>query len=342
MKHSALSGLWAVLFAILLSVSSARADEVRLVNGDRLTGDIISLENQTLLLKTTYAGDIRINWSKVACIVSPKKLAFVLKTDEVLTGQTDCPSDGVIQIKAETTGTTLQIPLADLQAVNRPPAPAVTYKGSIVAGGSRTDGNTDSRALNTSAQLVVRSKRERLTLAAAYNYGKTDETLTARNATGSIKYDFFMTKKLYTYAQTLFERDDLQDLRLRNAFGLGMGYQFFDSERMSLAAEAGPSYYQEDFRQAEDQNYSTGRWSIAFQHDIIPKRLKFFHLHEGYVSLEKSNAYYFRSEQGFRIPVAKNFFANFQVNYNYNSQPTPGKRKDDTTYIFGLAYDFGL
>lgn len=342
MKSRFVSILWIGVVLLGLGLKPAAADEVRLVNGDRLTGDIISLENQILLLETTYAGAIRIHWSKVVCIISPKKLTFVLKTDEILTGHADCPSDNTIQIKAEAEDKSQEISLADLQAVNRPPAPAVTYKGNIVAGGNRTDGNTDSLALNTSAQLVIRSSRQRLTLNGAYNYGESDDTLSARNANGSIKYDFFTTKKLYTYVQTLFERDDLQDLRLRTTFGLGMGYQFVDSERTSLALEAGPSHYQENFRQAEDQNYSTGRWSAVFNHEIIPKRLKLFHMHEGYYGLEKSNSYYIRSEQGFRIPVAENFFANFQFNYNYTSQPAPGKRQGDITYILGLAYDFEL
>ncbi|MBU0986075.1 MAG: DUF481 domain-containing protein [Proteobacteria bacterium] len=332
----------ACLTVLLLCTFGAAADEVRLANGDRLTGDIISIENQVLLLKTGYAGDIRINWSEVVCIVSPKALDIVLKSGEIVKGQAACPASGQIQIKSPIDQKTVHLLLSDLKALNPPPKKILAYKGNIVAGGSRSDGNTDSQALNTSAQLVIRSKRQRLTLTGAYNYGETDETLTARNAAGSIKYDFFTTQKLYTYAQSLFERDDLQDLRLRTTFGLGMGYQFIDAERTSLSVEAGPSYYQEDFIAAEDQSYSSGRWSIKFNHEIVPKRLNFFHMHEGYYSFEESNSYYVRSEQGLRIPVAKNFFANFQVNFNYNSQPAPGKRKDDIIYIFGLAYDFEL
>jgi putative salt-induced outer membrane protein YdiY len=325
---------------LLLCAGMAAADEVRLANGDRLSGEILRAENQVLVLKTSYAGDIRIKQPEVVCIVSQQKLSFLTTSDETMTGWAACPSDGVVQIKDETKDQPVTISLFDIKAVNPKVQSSVTYKGYIVAGGSRADGNTDSRALNTSAQLVIRSKRQRLTLAGAYNYGKTDETLSARNANASIKYDFFATKKLFTYAQTLFERDDVQDLRLRKTFGLGLGYQFIDNERTSFSAEAGPSYYTEDFTQTEDQEYAAGRWSIRFNHELIPDRLIVFHFHEGYYGFEGSGSYYIRSEQGFRIPVAKNFFANFQINFNYNSQPGVGKRKDDTIYIFGLSYKF--
>jgi hypothetical protein len=36
------------------------ADEVRLKNGDKLTGQVVRMEEEKLVLKTTYAGEIAI------------------------------------------------------------------------------------------------------------------------------------------------------------------------------------------------------------------------------------------------------------------------------------------
>jgi hypothetical protein len=38
------------------------ADEVRLINGDKLTGQVVRMEEEKLVLKTTYAGEITIAW----------------------------------------------------------------------------------------------------------------------------------------------------------------------------------------------------------------------------------------------------------------------------------------
>lgn len=165
--------------------------------------------------------------------------------------------------------------------------------------------------------------------------------MTARNAAGSFKYDFFLTKKLFSYAQSLFERDDMQYLTLRSTLGLGLGYQILDSERASLFAEAGVSYFNEDYAETKDEQYTAARWSVGLGYEIVPERVKFFHLHEGYYSLEESGSYYIRSEQGVRLPLAAHFLANFQmVDYSYNSKPAPGKQESDTAYIFGLGYEF--
>lgn len=335
--HFSLVGL-IVLFVWALP---AVADEVHLTNGDRLTGEILRMENQELLLKTTYAGEVIIKWPEVVCVVSQKDLTVVLKSKEVLIGRATCPSTGVIQVVGDNIGESARLSPADLHAINpSPPPPAITYKGSVTAGGSVTDGNTDSKAVNTSAKFEARSKRHRFTIGAKYNEGETDDKLTARNTTGSFKYDFFVTKKLYSYAQSLFERDDFQDLDLRSTMGLGLGYQIFDSKRASLFGEAGVSYFNEDYELSEDRHYTSGRWSVGFDYQLIPERVKFFHLHEGYYSLEESDSYYIRSEQGFRLPLVYHFLANFQVDYDYNSQPAPGKQKTDTVYIFGLAYEY--
>ncbi|NIO22132.1 MAG: DUF481 domain-containing protein, partial [Candidatus Aenigmarchaeota archaeon] len=99
----------------------------------------------------------------------------------------------------------------------------------------------------------ARSKRQRFTVGGRYNYGETDGEITTRNALGRLKYDFFVWKRLYTYAQARFERDDFQDLNFRSTMGFGVGYQIFDTERTSLFAEVGVSYFNEDFMEAEDQ-----------------------------------------------------------------------------------------
>ncbi len=43
----------------------AAADQVTLKNGDRLSGDIVSGDGKTLLIKTEFAGDITIQWDAI-------------------------------------------------------------------------------------------------------------------------------------------------------------------------------------------------------------------------------------------------------------------------------------
>lgn len=66
------------------------ADEVILKNGDRLTGEVVTLEVNKLILKTSYAGEIFIDWSKVEKIEVDNPVEVLLKNDVSLSGFSVC------------------------------------------------------------------------------------------------------------------------------------------------------------------------------------------------------------------------------------------------------------
>ena len=52
--------------------ASALGDQVTLKNGDRLTGTIVKSDDkmETLLVKTEFAGDVKVKWDAVASIAT--------------------------------------------------------------------------------------------------------------------------------------------------------------------------------------------------------------------------------------------------------------------------------
>ena len=55
-----------------------------------------------------------------------------------------------------------------------------------------------------------------------------------RNSRGTVKLDFFFTKRWYWFASAYFEQDTFQDLKLRTALATGPGYQFLDRGEASI------------------------------------------------------------------------------------------------------------
>jgi len=334
---------WSLIAGLMLtSCSAVLADEVHLVNGDRVTGDVKTMEGGVLTLLTAYAGEVKVNWAEVSCLTTDAPHKFVLNDGQVLFGQAQCATAGTIRIVGDVVGESQGIPVSEFGAINpSPPAPAVKYTGSLAAGYTQTDGNTETMAANASARFVARSKRQRFTLKGKFNYGETDRVMTSRNAAGSLKYDFFVTKRLYTYAHALFEGDHFADLNLRSTLGGGVGYQILDTDRLAFSLEAGPSYVNDDFEVAPDDDYTAGRWGADFSAKIIPGRIKFFHSHEGYYSFEDESVY-ITSETGLLLTIVDNFFAHAGVDYAYDSHPVEGNERYDVTYKFGLGYEFDL
>ncbi|NTV48704.1 MAG: DUF481 domain-containing protein [Geobacteraceae bacterium] len=326
---------WFGLFLFLLAPLSASADEVRMKNGDRLTGEIIRMEKELLIFRANYAEEkLSISWKVVDCIVSDRTLPVEFSDNEFLIGTISCPESGKVQIESTLLGKSSPTDLSTLRAVN-----PSTYSGLLSLGGTLNSGNTDTKALNTATRLQVKTHKHRFTVDAKYNYGEANGEETARNASGSLKYDFFASGKVYSYAQSLSEQDSFANLNLRNTEGLGMGYQFYDSRQLSLFTEAGISYFNEDVNVGEDKRDAAARWSVGLDWEAVPKRLKLFHRQEGYYSVV-ANSVVLRMDQGFRVPLVDTIAANFEIDYRYNGSPEAGKKSSDLALILGLTYEY--
>ena len=332
----------ACVFSLTLAAGTVEADEVMMANGDRITGVVQSLGDGKVKVKTPYNDALELNWASVRGIVIQAPTEIVLKDGTALMGTVEVSATGGINVVTQSAG---KVPVGDLgliEKINPPKKPSVTYKGDVQASASLTSGNSDTVSGNLSAKFVARSKRQRLTLRSGWNYAEDTGTVSARDANGSIKYDFFVYDKLYTYVNSLLEYNSFQDLNLRSTIGAGLGYQILESDREELAFELGVSYFNEDFKTAMDESFASGRWALNAEYKIIPDKIALFHFHEGYFGFEDLEDLYIRSEQGIRFTVIKDFYTTFQANLTYDNTPAPGTEETDTTLMFGLGYNFDL
>ncbi len=327
---------------LLIARPPVLADEVTMKNGDVITGKILTLKEGKLTMKTPYNESLEIDWASIQKIRSEEPEEVILADETRLKGTLQVTEEGTLQVVTESAG---PVPIGDLSLItgmNLPKPPAVTYTGNVEAGVSYLTGNTETTSGNLSGLFVARSKRQRFTLRGNWYYAENDNVVSAREAGGSVKYDFFVTEKVYVYANALFLYNPFKDLNLRSTFGGGAGYQFFEDDRKTLGAELGVSYVDENFRVAPDDSYTGGRWSVNFNYWIIEKKIDLFHYQEGYFSLEDFADMNLLTQQGLRFTVVKDFFTSFQANVSYDNKPSPGFKKTDTALIFGLGYNFSL
>jgi putative salt-induced outer membrane protein YdiY len=333
-----------IISIVVLSLAvPAMADEVYLKNGDLITGEIETSRDGLLVVKTAYAKEIEVKWEEIVCITSDTEVTVLLKSNEKIVGLAACPSLGSIQLTDQQSGETADFFISDLQGINPPPPPPpVTYKALVDVGGAINSGNTRSKTFNSSGKFQARTKKQRLYLEGKFNYGESEGDENERNWLTGAKYDYFWTEKLYTYLRPFAEYDKFQDLDLRFITSAGPGYQFIDTDTVSLFAEAGPAYFYEDYDTDDDNEYLAARWAAGVRFHIIPKKIIFFHLHEVYYDLTSDVGTYLRTEQGVRFALVKNFYLNFQVDYKYKSDPPDGNKSSDTALILGLGYELNF
>jgi putative salt-induced outer membrane protein YdiY len=329
----------ALLLTLLLAdnpVDVGWADEVQLRNGDRLTGKIVKMEGDVLTFEAKHVGKVTIKTSEVERARADEPMK-VLIHGEPGKSLLDFFSGGGEVVMATEVGAGTAIPLADVRAINVGP---IQYQAYLSIGGNSTQGNTQTKAVNGSARVILRAYRQRLFLEGKYNYGEAAETVTARNSLANGKYDYFITKRIFLNSTLLLEKDTFQQLNLRTTVGGGGGYQFIETARTTLSGEAGIAYVNEHFTTAPSTETPSSRWAVRFNHELIAERLSVFHKHDAFYDLNHGNAFRVLADQGLRIAVYKGIFVNLEYDLRLNTQPAPGRQKIDEAFIFGIGYQF--
>lgn len=319
---------------ILLAAVPARADEVRLKNGDRLTGDMISLADGTLLFKTSLA-EVEIPWSDVTSLAVDKAVyVTVAQNPPVLTTFDAADANGYVTLMPG--GPVL---LSDITALSLGYSPWQAT-GGAGAGIIQTSGNTDVNSFRLSGDFMVKGPADRYTFTGAATSSKDKGVATARNWSATGKYDRFLTSRLFANANAVFTNDRFRDIDLRTAVGAGLGLQLVDRPRVKLTGSGGVGIVDENFISIADDRYTAAYESGGLQVDVVPGRAQLFHSHDGYFQISQGDKKFFRTQNGVRFSIAGGFVTTVEEDVDYDHRPSPGRRQTDRTFSLTLGYRF--
>jgi putative salt-induced outer membrane protein YdiY len=228
-----------------------------------------------------------------------------------------------------------------------PPKPGEPpeWTGSVAVGATYSDGNTDERSVNAALDAERRSAKDRWTVKGWWNYGETKNQdtnefdLTQRRAGGTLKYDYFLSKKLYVFAVGGVETDTKADIKLRMYAGPGVGYQWREDDDLKWGSELGVTYFDVDYYESEDKEYVSARVAnnIAWK---INENTALENTIEAFPSLEDADDFYGKSDTKVKVSLSKAMFAQLQWIYQYNNQPADGKARNDNQLVLGVGWSF--
>ena len=324
-------------------------DVVTLKNGSIIYGEVIEMAGGVLQIKTPTSPDnlMKVNWSDVSKLVVNHPVPFHLKEGSVIMGTASAGPNGTLNVHAEPLKGMMEVPMDSVTSMNPVVQPPVIYSGSVVGAYSQTTGNSHLRNASLLGDFVARSEQLRLSINGRYVYGENDNTLVARNARGTIKLDFFLTKRFYWFASAYFENDRFQDLKMRTALATGPGYQFIERgdfsgilKDMTFYSEAGVAFFNEDFRTANDKSSLRARVSMKWNWPLWDDRVTLYHYNEIFPSLQNSSDFFITMDNGVRFKIWNGFSSGFQVTTRYNNNPAIGTGDTDNLYLATLGYNF--
>lgn len=321
--------------AILLSPSVVDAAVVVLKNGDRITGLVVKMEDRKLEIDPDYSSDnITIDWEDVHSITTDRPMSIKLYSEVPMPENVGVRlKDRIILHSLEEGG---PIRLEDVRNIN---LSEKDYYGYISAGGNQTTGNTQTQALNVSGSLTYRATEHRFIFDGKYNRAEADNQDTANNGAFTVKYHYFLTRRIYSGAFNLTETDQFQDLSIRNTSGLRLGYDIFDNSTHFLTAAVGPAAVYQDFTTTPATMTPSGSWSVRYELRLRGNDIILFHKQDGFKDIGHGSATRLNADQGIRIKLGGRWRLNLEYDLRYNSIPVSGKKTTDTNFIIGFSYD---
>jgi putative salt-induced outer membrane protein YdiY len=330
----------------------ALADEVKLNNGDRITGTIVKADGKSLTIKTDYAGTVTISKEAIAQIASDQPLYFALDEGKTVTGKV-ATKEGQYEVSTEDATMILLAP-AKVQAIRSKPEQDEyermlrpswldLWNGGLDFGYSMTTGNTRTSTVALGANLKRQTKRDKALLYAAYidaknkNKGVTETTANAIRGGG--RYEIGITNRLSTFNFADFEFNEIQLLDLRAVLGGGLGYSPVKRERAEFQVFGGGSYNRENFSDGTTRN--SGEVLAGEELSLrLSDRVLFRERFQFFPNLTNTGEYRVTFDASLNTKLMKWLSWQVTASNRYLSNPVLGSKNNDLLLTTGIGVSF--
>jgi putative salt-induced outer membrane protein YdiY/small nuclear ribonucleoprotein (snRNP)-like protein len=348
-----------LVLALSVFAGTTFGDQVTLKNGDRLTGTIVKFDQEKLVMKAEYAGDVSLQWNAVVSIVSTQALHVTLKNGRTIEGvvttkdekfEVTCGSGSVEAAKTEVAAvrnnTEQEVYMRSLH-----PHFFDVWSGLLDTGLSLTSGNSDSTSFALSAKAARVTKQTKISLNATEIYTRSTlagvSSTTASAIRGGARVDVNLGRRWFVFGLTDFEHDRFQDLDLRSVLGGGFGYHVIKATDRTLDVFGGATFDQEYYSQPFDppdpsttrksgevvagESLSTklgGRTTLTEQFSIFPN---------------VTDTGHYRLQFDATVATKLKNWLSWQVTFSdrYVSKPLEGLENNDLLFSTGLRLTFG-
>ena len=277
--RAALSPLAALcLLALALRGAPARADEIE-VDGKPMSGKVVEVTAKGLEVETTFGkGNVLVPYDRITALRTDEPFAVLHGDDGEAIGRLVGVREGALLVGNDPASAEA-LPIASLHesvsekkfqdsALLRMRSALRYWKAHYDLAFAATDSTSNSLAFATGFE-VQRKKSPTLFLAgASYRLATSDdpsgldsrEETTQNEVLGSLRGEYDLTPRFYTFAAGAAEYDEVESLSLRATPKGGVGVHIINTEKNTLNADIGGAWVYERFFGGSENRY----FAIAF------------------------------------------------------------------------------
>lgn len=324
----------------LTSQALAAQDQLFLKNGDRLSGEISGYTAATVTIDTAY-GTFDVPVETIGGVASPVYEMTDFQTAAVEPIVLPSLSNEVTDIVEPETLNAIT-PAAGLK---NPDAETglwgAKWGGKLNVGGELKDGNSDGKNILIDAQTTANwNDVHRLKLGADYEWEKENGIKVTDERQADAAYDYFFADRWFWNNAVMWEQDTITNLDRRVQASTGLGYQFYDTDDVSLEVTFGPGYQNEKYEDQDAEDSLTANWALGYEQSFHDDLFRLYHDHDLTAPTDDFAAWLFESDSGVRVPLKMGIVASGEIEFDWTNEPAMGEQEDDTTYALKLGYEW--
>ena len=232
------------------------------------------------------------------------------------------------------------------------PAPAAApnplWKTVVTAGANVTRGNSETMLLNGAVISAFKQDKNEARVGVEANYGEAQVTQgSGTNATKTTdtninndrafgEYRHLLTERNYVYGSAELLQDDIANIDYRLTVGPGVGRYFLLGDTRKLSAEIGAVYINEKLAGKTDDKVAL---RVAERYELkLSATASVWESVEYLPSQDDFSRYLMNAEVGAEAAMNAKLSLRAVLQDKCNSDPAPGKNKNDLVLIAGLSY----
>lgn len=333
----------ALLFiSLVLPMAPALADRIHLSDGESLAGSLKAISEGEVVWQNDILGELKIDQHHVEMIETGQRYDLQVTGEELencwMYQQQDrqhLHCDQGVQTLSD-----WKLVIAAGETLTEPP-PLLTQRGSVVVAAEDSSGNNDITKYNVDARTELRYIESRHTLALRYQEESADSQTTRNMWRTSYQYDQFLTEQWFATGNAFYEEDEFRELDQRSSVGMGMGYQFLETQYINLLGKGTLNYVDERFTTGVERTTPAFLWNLDFAWRFNDRGMELFHRHAMLQAFDSGDDFEINTTTGFKYPINGSFSSVIQLEYDYDNLPAEDAvDKRDRKWSIGLNYDW--
>ena len=326
-----------IVFTLFGLPALAVADQLKMKNGDVITGEISKIEDGKVYISPAYADEIGVSLADVEFMDSDREFEVKLADGATVSGATVTMSE-VGEQTLVVDGEPEVIALADITAAGEP-EPWYSRVSHADLNWTWNSGTTDSSNGLIFVDTLVNVGAHRHLAELTIRRDETDGVATKEQDLFNYNYNWLLSGPWYIGATGSYERDPIKDLKYRYTLGGLVGRDLIDDSNTFLTISGGVGYTDQEQDGVSDSGASA-LWNFRWEQKLRDGDLAMFHNHNINYQFFGDNNLIFKSNTGFRFDIIADVYTSLTFRYDYETEPAPGKTKDDTTLAIGIGSEF--